>query len=129
MYSFYIGLDIDGVLCPDRFRPPMDEMTSKKVAELFQPDKSGKYTPLQWKQAASYFLDKEAMKIFMTHLVEKIEAFVKERNLPVSVGVILTSNWRNSVTLNDLKTHVFNRTAFADRIVAKTLMTKKGFQK
>jgi hypothetical protein len=128
-HSFYFGLDFDGIFCPDRFKSPMDVLTAKKVAELFQPDGSGNYTPLQWKQAAAYFLNETAIGIFKTHVIERIEAFVKQHNLPVSVGLIITSNWRNSATLDELKTYVFNRTGFADKIVAKIPDDEKGVPK
>lgn len=119
IYSFYIGLDIDGVFCPDRFKPPLDEMTAKKVEKKF-PEGRGRYTPLQWKQAAACFLNAETLRIFNISVVGRIEAFIRKHELPVSLGIIITSNWRNAATLDELKTFVFNKTGFADKIVAKT---------
>jgi hypothetical protein len=62
-------------------------------------------------------------------LIGRLETFVEQHNLPVSIEIIITSNWGRAAKLEDLKTHVFDRTGFGHRIVANIHDTNHGVSK
>lgn len=103
---FALFLDIDGVL----FNRPDHEAVLKKAAELF-PDRriSNRIDRI----AASYFFDKTALQN-LDQLIQKIEE-------KATVKIVISSNWRYKITVEELKTSIFGIHHFSKYIVDKTM--------
>lgn len=106
----YLFLDIDGVLIGDRFASPLKEETEQKACELFGPKE--KYSRLERKRAGSHFFSPEALKNLYV-LIGRIEELMRLR-------IVLSSEWRRDVTLDQLVKLVFNQTEFSHLLIDKT---------
>lgn len=109
-----IFLDIDGVLIGARDLDPLSTRIRQKLVELFglKEESYRGYTELQWRIAASHFLDECA--------VENLEKLIQRVNEVSSVAIVLSSAWRLDGTTDEIKNQMFKGASFAPFIIDKT---------
>ncbi len=109
-----IFLDIDGVLIGARDLDPLSTWIRQKLVELFglKEEPYRGYTELQWRIAASHFLDECAVK--------NLEKLIQRVNDVSSVAIVLSSAWRLDGTADEIKNQMFRGASFAPFIIDKT---------
>ena len=109
-----IFLDIDGVLIEARDLDPLPTLIRQKLVELFGPkdDQYREYTALQWRIAASHFLQQAA--------VENLEKLIQQVSAMSSVAIVLSSAWRLDGSSDEIKNQMFATRSFSRFIIDKT---------
>lgn len=109
-----IFLDVDGVLIGSRDIDPLATSIRSKLVELFgeKEERYRGYSELQWRIAASYFLDSAA--------VERLERLIRLASDQMEVVIVLSSSWRMDGDLSQIQSQMFAGREFAKWIVDKT---------
>ena len=109
-----IFLDIDGVLIEARDLDPLPTLIRQKLVELFGPkdDQYREYTALQWRIAASHFLQQSA--------VENLEKLIQKICVVSPVAIVLSSAWRLDGSSDEIKAQMFATSSFSRFIIDKT---------
>jgi hypothetical protein len=109
-----IFLDIDGVLIGTRDLDPLPTLIRQKLVELFGPkdDQYREYTALQWRIAASHFLQQSAL--------ENLEQLIQKVSAVSPVSIVLTSAWRLDGNSDEIKSQMFANSSFSKFIIDKT---------
>jgi len=110
-----IFLDIDGVMIGNRSSYPLNESIRNKIKELFESKKeelNSQFTELEWRIAASHFFSKEA--------VVNLENLIEKTSKVAQVAIVISSNWREDGTVEDLRERMFATCSFSKLIIDKT---------
>jgi HAD domain in Swiss Army Knife RNA repair proteins len=111
-----VFLDFDGVLIGDRTDKVVWDQTLKKVVELFGKNDAYNYEDIQWKTAFSHCLEVNALNN-LHNLIDRVSKVM-------NVAIVISSEWRESGTVTDLKEKVFVNHAFSQHIIDKTVANK-----
>lgn len=107
-----IFLDMDGVMIKDRSSSPTQDNIRALLKDLFSRDGRDRYTELEWRTAAAYHLDVDPL-VNLNLLINKIK---KTR----AVQIVLSSDWRNDGTLEEIREKMFAMHSFSPLIIGKT---------
>jgi len=96
-----IFLDVDGVLIGSRDIDPLATSIRSKLVELFgeREEMYRGYSELQWRIAASYFLESAA--------VERLERLIRLASDQTEVVIVLSSSWRMDGDLSQIQSQMF----------------------
>lgn len=106
-----VFLDIDGVLinsAPDIFLSHYIKTSTQEIL-LDHPEYSRKLATLK---ATSLYFSPIALH-YLNESIQKISQVAK-------VAIVISSEWRKQISLDDFKNHVFSETKFYDLIIDKT---------
>jgi hypothetical protein len=111
--SSIIFLDVDGVLI-DEENPNRHAAIAEKAKELFERNKQpkDKFTQLEMAIAASHF--------FSCTSVANLEDLIERRQKTMRVFIVIISEWRIGLTIEELRKQVFARCSFSKLIIDKT---------
>jgi hypothetical protein len=109
----FIFLDIDGVLI-DRMSNDTSEKIRTSIKEIFskKTNSSENFTELEWRIAAAHHFNQSPLEN-LNSLIIKIQ---KTR----PVHIILSSQWRNDGTLEEIRNQMFVQHPFSSIIIGKT---------
>jgi HAD domain in Swiss Army Knife RNA repair proteins len=113
-----IFLDIDGVLIADRSNPQFAEKIRNKVKELFKKRLNEGFTELEWRIAASHFFSETAKA--------NLEKLIKKTSQIANVAIVISSDWREDGSVEDLREQVFSGCSFSRFIIDKTPYPSKN---
>lgn len=107
-----IFLDIDRVILKEEEYPFMAAIF--KARELFQNNEGPKhrFTSLELKIAESHFFSYTA--------VANLKELIERRKKTTRVYIVIISDWKQGLTIEELRNKVFDRCSFSDLIIDKT---------
>jgi hypothetical protein len=110
-FSCYLFLEIEGVLLVRSMSLAQQLLIEKKRKELF--GLKGLYSDLERHVASSHFFHPDS--------VSRLEELIQNIRSVAQMHIVLSSNWRKGLSIEELQKKVFCRTKFAELIVDKTL--------